>query len=78
MSEENEKVSEATYSEESLFKKIGHVAVKAGIKLIYVVLLLYYTLIKPTTPVGAKMTILVSLGVTFGGTVFHRTWRHIG
>lgn len=61
MSEENEKVSGATYSEENLFKKIGHVAQKAGTGLIYAVLILYYTLLKPSTPVGAKMAILGAL-----------------
>jgi uncharacterized membrane protein YkvA (DUF1232 family) len=50
------------YSEKSLFDKIKKVAKKAGIKIIYTALLLFYTLIKPSTPSWAKATIVGALG----------------
>ena len=51
-----------TYSEAKLFDKILKFAKKAGIKIIYAALLLYYILQKPTTPVWAKSTIVGALG----------------
>ena len=50
------------YTEKSLFDKIKNVAKKAGIKIIYAALLLFYTLIKPSTPSWAKATIIGALG----------------
>lgn len=50
------------YSEKSLFDKIKNFAQKAGIKLIYAVLLLYYTLQKDDVPVWAKGVIISALG----------------
>lgn len=50
------------YSEEQLFEKIKKFAKKAGIKVIYAVLLLYYTLEKKDVPVWAKSIIIGSLG----------------
>lgn len=50
------------YSEEKLFRKILTFAKKAGIKVIYVVLLLFYTLQKSTIPVKVKTTIIGALG----------------
>ena len=50
------------YSESSLFNKIMKTAKKAGIKVIYAALLLFYTLQKPLTPAWAKGTIVGALG----------------
>ncbi|GIO25525.1 YkvA family protein [Ornithinibacillus bavariensis] len=50
------------YSEEKLWKKIQRFAKKAGASVIYVVLILYYTLQKPELPVKVKATILGALG----------------
>jgi uncharacterized membrane protein YkvA (DUF1232 family) len=50
------------YSEKSLFDKIKKVAKKAGIKIIYTALLLFYTLIKPSTPAWARAAIVGALG----------------
>jgi len=58
---ENEKYVVA-YSEDKLFNKIIKFAKKAGIKLVYVVLLLFYTLQKSTTPKFAKSIIIGGLG----------------
>ncbi len=49
------------YTEEKLQKKIVKVAKKAGIKLIYLVLLLFYTLQKKSTPTKAKSAIIGGL-----------------
>ncbi len=57
----DEKYSKA-YSEDGLFKKIFKFAKKAGIKIIYLALLLYYTLQKPATPNWAKSVIIGALG----------------
>lgn len=58
---ENEKYVVA-YSEDKLFNKIIKFAKKAGIKLVYIVLLLFYTLQKSTTPKFAKSIIIGGLG----------------
>jgi len=50
------------YSESDLFKKIIKVGKKAGIKVIYVALLLYFTLKKSSTPKWAKAQIIGALG----------------
>lgn len=50
------------YSDSALFKKIIKVAKKAGIKLIYIALLLYFTFKKSSTPKWAKSTIIGALG----------------
>ena len=50
------------YSEEKLFTKILKFAKKAGIKIIYLVLLLFYTLQKSTTPMWVKSVIIGALG----------------
>ena len=49
------------YSEESLFKKIKSVFSKAGVSVIYGVLLLFYALKDPAVPMGAKATIIGAL-----------------
>ena len=58
---EEKKYTEA-YSEEKLFDKIMKFAKKAGIKVIYLALLLYYTLQQPETPMKAKSVIIGALG----------------
>lgn len=50
------------YSETKLFKKIVRFAKNAGIKVIYVALLCFYTLQSPTTPAWAKSVIIGALG----------------
>jgi uncharacterized membrane protein YkvA (DUF1232 family) len=50
------------YSEDKLWKKIQRFAKKAGSSVIYVVLILYYTMQKPELPVKVKATILGALG----------------
>lgn len=50
------------YSEDSLFKKIKSVFSKAGVSVIYGVLLLFYALKDPAVPMGAKATIVAALG----------------
>lgn len=50
------------YSVFKLFEKIKKFAKKAGIQIIYVALLLFYTLQKTTTPKWAKTAIIGALG----------------
>lgn len=57
----DEKYTEA-YSETKLFDKIIKFAKAAGIKVIYLALLLFFTLQQPTTPVWAKSMIIGALG----------------
>ena len=58
----NEEKYVEVYSEDKLFSKILKFAKKAGIKLVYIVLLLFYTLQKSTTPKFAKSIIIGGLG----------------
>ena len=53
---------EKHYSEDGLWKKIGNVAKKAGLKTVYMVLLLYYVLISDSTPKKYKAMIIGALG----------------
>lgn len=57
----DEKYKEA-YSETKLFEKIIKFAKKAGIKVIYLALLLFFTLQQSTTPIVAKSVIIGALG----------------
>lgn len=57
----NEQYSEH-YSEEKFWDKILKYAKKAGVKVTYAALLLFYTLKKPTTPFKAKSVIIGALG----------------
>lgn len=50
------------YSETKLFKKILRFAKAAGIKVVYIALILFYVLKKNTTPVWAKSMIIGALG----------------
>lgn len=50
------------YSEDSFWKKVLKYGRKAGVKVTYVTLLLFYTAKKPTTPLKAKTTIFGALG----------------
>ena len=50
------------YSEDSFWEKLRKFASKAGIKVTYTALLLYYVLQKPTTPLWVKTTIIAALG----------------
>lgn len=59
--EEFDKYSKS-YSEKTLFDKIMKFAQKAGINVVYYVLLLFYTLQKKETPRWAKATIIGALG----------------
>lgn len=58
---EEQKYTEA-YSEPKLFDKIMKFGKKAGIKVIYLALLLYYTLQQKETPKKAKSVIIGALG----------------
>lgn len=64
MMAQNEEFDEysKSYSEKSLFDKIMKFAQKAGINVVYYVLLLFYTLQKKETPTWAKATIIGALG----------------
>ncbi len=53
---------EKAYSESSLFEKIARSAKSAGLAIIYAVLVLYFTLVKESTPIWAKGTIVGALG----------------
>lgn len=53
---------EKNYSEANLWKKIGSVAKIAGIKTLYMVLLLYYVLMDDATPTKYKAMIIGALG----------------
>lgn len=57
----DQKYAEA-YSETKLFSKIIKFAKNAGIKVIYLALLLFYTLQKSSTPKWAKSIIIGALG----------------
>ena len=50
------------YAEETLFEKIRKYAQKAGIRAVFIVLLLYYAFKRKATPIWAKTTILGALG----------------
>lgn len=50
------------YSDDRFRDKVRRVAKKAGVKVIYVALLLYYVLRNPATPSGQKARILGALG----------------
>ena len=50
------------YSETKLYKKILRFAKAAGIKVVYIALILFYVLEKKTTPVWAKSMIIGALG----------------
>ncbi|BBB90270.1 MAG TPA: YkvA family protein [Methylomusa anaerophila] len=53
---------EKEYSEESFWKKVMNFAKKAGGKIIYIALLLYYAAQRPETPVWAKTVVYGALG----------------
>jgi uncharacterized membrane protein YkvA (DUF1232 family) len=53
---------QSEYSESSLWSKVKSVAKKAGIKTIYMVLLLYYALKSPNTSIKDKAKIYGALG----------------
>jgi uncharacterized membrane protein YkvA (DUF1232 family) len=53
---------EKDYSDSSFWEKVGKFALKAGVKVIYNALLLYYALQSPNTPGWAKTTIIGALG----------------
>ena len=50
------------YSEDSFWKKLKGFAGKAGIKVVYVALLLYYMLVDESVDLKSKLTIVASLG----------------
>lgn len=50
------------YSEDSFWKKIKGFAAKAGIKVVYIALLLYYMLVDEAVDLKSKLTIVASLG----------------
>ncbi|MBD5227799.1 MAG: DUF1232 domain-containing protein [Bacteroides sp.] len=50
------------YSQEKLFSKISNVGRKAGIKVIYSSLVLYYALMDKSVPLKDKITVVGALG----------------
>lgn len=62
MDEEEIQKTKKHFSIEELWKKIKKYSKKAGSSVIYVVLILYYTLQKPEIPKAAKLTIAGALG----------------
>jgi uncharacterized membrane protein YkvA (DUF1232 family) len=50
------------FSDEKFWNKLGKFAKKAGSSVVYVVLILYYTLQKPEIPMKVKATIVGALG----------------
>jgi len=50
------------YSEDSFWKKLKGFAGKAGIKVVYLALLLYYMLVDEAVDLKSKMTIVAALG----------------
>lgn len=62
MEEKQLQETEQHYSDASFWDKVKRVALKAGSSVIYAVLLLYYTLQKPTVPKKAKAVIIGALG----------------
>ncbi len=50
------------YTDQKLFEKLKKFAMKAGKKLVYIVLLLYYTLQKENVPKKVKAVIIGALG----------------
>ncbi|WLR42392.1 YkvA family protein [Bacillus carboniphilus] len=50
------------FSDSSFWEKIKRFGKKAGVSVVYVALLLYYALQKPTTPLWAKTVIISALG----------------
>ncbi len=50
------------YTDKKLFEKLKKISLKAGKKLVYVVLLLYYTLQKDNVPKKVKAVIIGALG----------------
>lgn len=53
---------EKNYSESALWKKLGRIARRAGIKTVYYALVLYYSLTDPNTPAKYKAVIAGALG----------------
>ncbi|MFS0654651.1 YkvA family protein [Bacillus sp. 179-C3.3 HS] len=56
------KRSEKHFQDHAFWEKLKKTAQKAGVSLVYAVLLLYYTLQKPDVPVKAKTLIIGALG----------------
>ncbi len=53
---------EQHYSEESFWQKLGRIASKAGVKVVYYALVLFYTLVDENTPARFKAVIAGALG----------------
>ena len=76
---------EAEYSERGLFDKLSSVAKKAGLKVVYYALILYYALQSPKISVKEKALIIGALGyfilerkhLLYHGLVFH-TFEYYG
>ncbi|MEH7228298.1 YkvA family protein [Bacillus safensis] len=56
------KHSKKHFNDHAFWEKLKKTAQKAGVSLVYAVLLLYYTLQKPEVPVKAKTLIIGALG----------------
>ena len=53
---------QGNYSEEAFWEKLKHIASKAGAKVVYYALVLFYTLMDPETPAKYKAVIAGALG----------------
>ena len=53
---------ECYYNQDSLFEKIKNVARKAGVKLVYIVLLLYYSTLDEELPMKDRLMVIAALG----------------
>jgi len=60
--EKQMQAAEKNFSEERFWNKLKKFAKKAGSSVVYAVLLLYYTLQKPTVPARSKAIIIGALG----------------
>lgn len=62
MSNINDEIYSNQYTQSNLTEKLKKNTIKAGKKLVYIVLLLYYTLQKDNVPLKAKAAIIGALG----------------
>ena len=62
MEEKNYDSYQKNYSDDQFWSKVTRVARKAGVKVIYIALLLYYVMRNPATPSADKKKILGALG----------------
>ncbi|WP_411953850.1 YkvA family protein [Alkalibacillus sp. S2W] len=62
MDEQDIQKNQKHFSEKNFWKKVKNISIKSGSSIIYVVLLMYYTMNKPEVPLSIKATIAGALG----------------